>query len=88
MTGMIDPIGAITTTIGDLMGRLEEERPFTIGWGAGSVCTTGLAIVSNIFLGTRNNSKRWPMHGFPMSSSSAEMPILTGWNQEKVVAHQ
>ena len=33
MIGMIDPIGAITTTIGDLMGRLEEERPFTIGWG-------------------------------------------------------
>jgi len=30
--GMIDPIGAIMTTIGDLMGRLEEERPFTIGW--------------------------------------------------------
>ena len=45
MIDMIDPISAITTTIGDLMGRLEEERPFTIGWGAGSVCTTGLAIV-------------------------------------------
>ena len=34
MIGMIDPIGAITTIIGDLMDRLEEERPFTIGWGA------------------------------------------------------
>jgi hypothetical protein len=88
MIGMIDPIGAITTTIGDLMGRSEEERLFTIGWGAGSVCTTGLAIVFNIFPGTRKNSKRWLMHGFPMSSSSAEMPILTGWNQEKVVAHR
>jgi len=88
MISMIGPIGAITTTIGDLMGRSEEERLFTIGWGAGSVCTTGLAIVFNIFPGTRKNSKRWLMHGFPMSSSSAEMPILTGWNQEKVVAHR
>ena len=48
MIGMIEPIGAITTTIGDLMGRLEEEHPFTIGWGAGLACTTGLVIVSNI----------------------------------------
>jgi len=88
MIGMIDPIGAITTTIGDLMGRLEEERPFTIGWGAGSACTTGLAIVFNIFPGTRKNSKRWLMHGFPMSSSSAKMPILTEWSQEKIVAHR
>jgi len=76
MIGMIDPIGAIMTTIGDLMDRLEEERPFTIGWGAGSACTTGLAIVFNIFLGTRKNSKRWLTREFPMSSSSAGMPIL------------
>jgi len=33
MIGMIDPIDAITTTISDLMGRSEEERLFTIGWG-------------------------------------------------------
>jgi hypothetical protein len=78
MIGMIDPIGAITTTIGDLMGRSEEERPFTIGWGAGSACTTGLAIVFNIFLGTRKNLKKWLMLGFPMSSYFAGMPILIG----------
>jgi len=88
MIGMIDPIGAITTTIGDLIGRLEEERPFTIGWGAGSVCTTGFATVFNIFPRTRKNSKRWLMHGFPMSSSSTEMPILTEWSQEKIAAHR
>jgi len=88
MIGMVDPIGTITMIIGDLMGRLGEERPFTIGWGAGSVCTTGLAIVFNIFPKTTKNSKRWLMHGFPMSSSSAGMSILTGWSQEKIVAHR
>ena len=88
MISMIDPIGAITTTIGEPMGRLEEERPFTIGWGVGSACTTGLAIVFNIFTGTRKNSKRWLMYGFPMSSFSAEMPILTEWSQETIVAHR
>jgi len=78
MIGMIDPIGAITTTIGDLMGRSKEERPFTIGWGAGSACTTGLAIVFNIFLGTRKNLKKWLMLGFPMSSYFPGMPIFIG----------
>jgi len=87
MIGMTDPIGAITMMISDLMGRLGEERPFTIGWGAGSVCTTGLAIVFNIFLGTRKNSKSWLMRGFPMSSFSTETPILIGWSQGRVVAH-
>jgi len=87
MTGVTGPTGTIVVMIGDLMGRLGGEHPSMIGWGADSVCTTGLVIVFNIFLGTRN-SKRWPMHGFPMSSSSAEMPILTGWNQEKAVAHR
>jgi len=33
MIGMTDPIGVITMMIGDLMGRLGEERPFMIGWG-------------------------------------------------------
>jgi len=33
MIGMRDPIGAITMVVGDLMGRLGGERPFTIGWG-------------------------------------------------------
>jgi len=78
MIGMTDPIGTITKMIGDLTGRLGEERPFMIGWGAGSVCTTGLAIVLNIFPGTRKNSKRWLMRGFPMSSFFVETPILTG----------
>jgi len=78
MIGMTDPIGAVTKMIGDLTGRLGEERPFMIGWGAGSVCTTGLVIVLNIFLGTRKNSKKWLMHGFPMSSFSVGTPILTG----------
>jgi len=31
MIGMTDPIGVITTMIGDLMGRLGEERSFMIG---------------------------------------------------------
>jgi len=31
--GMIDQIGNIKTMIGVLMGRLEEERQFMIGWG-------------------------------------------------------
>jgi len=88
MIGMTDPYGVIMKMIGDLMGRLGEERPFMIGWGAGSVCTTGLAIVFNIFPETRKNSKRWLMHGFPMSSSSAGMPILTEWSQERIIAHR
>jgi len=88
MIGMIDPIGAITTIIGDLMGRLEEECPFMIGWGAGSVCTIGLAIVFNIFPETRKNSKKWLMHGFPMSSYFAGMPICIGWSQGKIIAQR
>ena len=88
MTGMTGPIGTIVIMIGDLMGRLGGERPFMIGWGAGSVCTTGLVIVFWIFPGTRRNLKRWLMHGFPMSSSSAGMPILIGWSQENIVVHR
>jgi len=78
MIGTTDPIGAITTVIDDLMGRLGGEHPFMIGWGVGSVCTTGLAIVFNIFLGTRKNSKRWLMRGFLMSSFSVGTLILIG----------
>jgi len=88
MIGMTDPISAIAMMIGDLMGRLGEERPFMIDWGAGSVCMIGLAIVLNIFPGTRKNLKRWLMRGFPMSSSSAGMPILIGWSQGKIIAHR
>jgi len=88
MIGMTDPIGAIMIMIADSMGRLEEEHPFMIGWGAGSVCMTGLAIMFNIFPGTRKNLRRWLMHGFPMSSFSAGTPILIGWSQGKIIAHR
>ena len=88
MIGTTDPIGAIAMMIGDLMGRLGEERPFMIDWGAGSVCTTGLAIVLNIFPGTRKNLKRWLMRGFPMSSYSVGTPILIRWSQRGIVAHR
>jgi len=88
MIGMIDVIGAITMTIDDLMGRLEGECLSTIGWGAGSVCTTGSAIVLDISLGTRKNLKRWLMLGFPMSSYFAGMPILIGWSQGKFIVHR
>jgi len=33
MIDMTDRIGAITTMIGDLMGRLGGERQFMIRWG-------------------------------------------------------
>jgi len=61
MIGMIGPIGAITMIVGGLMGRLGEEHPFMIGWGAGLVCMTGLEIVLNIFPGTKKNLKKWLM---------------------------
>jgi len=86
--GMTDPIGAITKMIGDLTGPLGGERPFMIGWGAGSVCTTSLAIVLNIFPGTRKKSKRWLKRGFPMSSFSVGTPTLIGWSQGKIVAQR
>jgi len=88
MIGMTDLVDAITMMIGDLMGRLEGERLSTIGWGAGSVCTTGSAIVLDISPGTRKNLKRWLMLGFPMSSYIAGMPILIGWSQGKIIAYR
>jgi len=88
MIGMTDLIGSIRTMIGGLMGRLGEERQFMIGWGADSVCTIGLVIVLGIFLGTKRILRRWPMHGFPMSSYFAEMPIPIEWSQGKFVAHR
>ena len=88
MIGMTDQISSIRTIIGDLMGRLGGEHPFMIGWGAGSVCTTGLGIVLSIFPGTRKNLKKWLMHGFPMSSYFAGMPTLIGWSQGKIVTHR
>jgi len=88
MIGMIGPIDAITMIIGDLMGRSEEERRFTIDWGVGSTCTIGLVIVSNIFPGTRKSSRRWLMHEFPTNSYFAGMPIRIGWSQGKIIAQQ
>jgi hypothetical protein len=35
--GMIDQISDFKTMISVLMGQLEEEHQFTIGWGAGSM---------------------------------------------------
>jgi len=88
MIGMTDLIGSIRTMIDGLMGRSGEERQFMIGWGADSVCTTGLVIVSGIFPGTKRNLRRWPMHGFPMISYFAEMPIHIEWSQGKFIAHR
>jgi len=82
---MIDQIGDIKTMIGILMGRLEEGRLLTIGWGAGSMCVTGLVNLSAIFAETKRNLKRWQMDGFPMSLYFAKMLILIRWNQGKIV---
>ena len=86
--GMIDQIGSIKTMIGVLVGRLEEGRQFMIDWGADTVCTTGLVSVLVIFLGTKKSLNRWWMHEFPMSSYFAEMLILIGWNQGKIVVNR
>jgi len=88
MIGMTNPIGAITKMIGDLMGLLEGERQFMIGWGADSVYTIGLVIVSNIFLEIKKSLKRWQMLGFLMSSYFAGMLILIGWSQGNIVVHR
>jgi len=88
MIGMIDLIGNIETMIGDLMGRLAGELQFMIGWGAGSVCMTGLVTVSGIFLEIKRSLKRWQMREFSMSSYFSGMLILIEWNQGKIVANQ
>jgi len=78
MIGTTGPIGTIVIMIGVSMCRLGGEHPSMIGWGADSACTIGLAIVSNIFPGTKKNLKRWLMLGFPMSSYFAGMLIRIG----------
>ena len=88
MIDTIDPIGAITMMIGNLMGRLGGERQFMIGWGADSVYTIGLVIMFNIFPGIKKSLKRWQMLGFLMSSYFAGMLIPIVWSQEKIVAHR
>jgi len=82
--GMTDKIGDIKTMIDVLMGRLEEGHQFMIGWGAGSVCMTGLVNVSAIFLETKRNLRRWRMHEFPMNSYFVAMLILIRWNQGRL----
>jgi len=88
MISMTDPIGAITMIIGDSMGRLGRGRQFMIGWGAGSVCLTGLVIVLDIFLGIGKSLKKWLMHEFPMSSYFAGTPIHIGWSQGNIIVHR
>jgi len=83
---MIDQIGSIGTMIGVLMGRLEEGPQFMIGWGEDSMCMTSLVSVSCIFPETKKSLRRWRMREFPMSLYFAEMLILIGWNQGKIVA--
>ena len=75
MICMIDLIGSIKTMIGDLMDQSGEELQFMISWGVGSVCTTDLVIVSDIFPVTKRSLKRWLMHEFPMSSYFVGMLI-------------
>jgi len=88
MIDMIDLIGNIKMMIGDLTGRSGEEPPFMIGWGAGSVCMTGLMTVSGIFPETKRSLRRWRMHEFLMSSYFAGMLILIEWSQGKVIVHR
>ena len=88
MIGMTDQIGSIRTMTVDLVDQLGGGLPFMIGWGAGSVCTIGLVIVSDIFPGTKENLRRWPMHEFPMSSYFAGMLIPIVWSQGKIVVLQ
>jgi len=74
--GTINQIGNIKVIIGVLVGRLEEEHHFTIGWGADLVCMIGLVSVSVIFPGTKRNFRRWRMHEFPMNSYFVGMLTL------------
>jgi len=88
MIGMTDLIGNIRMMIGDLTGRLGGKRQFMIDWGADSVYTLGLVIVSNIFPEIKKSLKRRRMLGFPMSSYFAGMLILIGWSQGNIVVHR
>jgi len=86
--GMIDQIGNIKVIIGVLVGRLEEEHQFMIGWATDSVWMIGLVNMSVTFPETKRNLRRWRMHEFPMSSYFAGMLILIGWNQGKTVVNR
>ena len=84
--GMIDQIDSTRTMIGVLVGQLEEGHQFMIGWAADLVCMTGLVSVSIIFAETKRSLRRWRMRESPMSSYFAEMLILIGWDQGKIIA--
>ena len=55
---MIGQIDDSRTMIGALMSRLGGGCRFTIGWGAGSACMTGLVDVLGIFQGTKRSLKK------------------------------
>jgi len=88
MIGMIDLIGSIRMMVDDLMGRLGGELQFMIGWGAGLVCMIDLVTMSDTFLGTKKNLRRWQMHKFSMNSYYVEMPILFEWSQGKFIGNR
>ena len=88
MICMIDQIGNIKVIISVLVARVKGEHQFTIGWGADSVCMTGLGSVSVIFPETKRNLRRWRMHEFLMNSYFAGMLILIRWNQGKTIVNR
>jgi len=86
--GMINQIADIRSMIDDLTERLEEGCQFTIGWGAGSVCMTGLLNMLVILQETKRSLRRWQMPEFPMSLYFVGMLILIGWNQGRLAINQ
>jgi len=74
--------------IEDLMGQLEEECQFMIGWGTVSVCMIGLVNVLAIFQETKRSLRRWQMHESSMSLYFVGMLTLIGWNQGRLVINQ
>jgi len=79
--GMIDQIDDSRIMIDALMNRSGGGCQFTIGWGVGLVCMTGLVDVLDIFQGTKRSLKRWQMHGCPMNLFSVGMLTIIEWNQ-------
>jgi len=88
MIGMTDQIGSIRTMTADLVGRLGGLLQSMIGWGADSVCMTGLVIVLNTFPQTKRSLRRWRMLEFPMSSYFVETLILIGWSRGNIIDHR
>ena len=71
------------TMIDVSMSRSGGERQFTIGWGAGLACMTGLVNVLVISQGIRKNLKRWQTHEFSMNSYFARILTFILWNQRR-----